>query len=126
MGLFDIFKKKESIFQYDESNDEYKAEIKNILFVCEKMKDNYEQYAVDLANAYESKLSDIVDFIKDDIVEMYGISDISAICNAIGKPQIDLDRDVISYFEHTFDAIHIIDVEFTGIFSEFYYVSIDG
>ena len=52
--------------------------------------------------------------------------DVEAIKNSLGKPLIDLDRCVLSYLEHTFDGIHIIDVEFDGVFDRLLYSSIDG
>lgn len=39
---------------------------------------------------------------------------------------INLDNNRLSYLEQTLDDIHIIDVEFDGIFEKLYYVSIDG
>ena len=57
-----------------------------------------------------------------------GTSDLSAgqLMAALGKPQIDLDRNVITYLEHTLDDVHIFEVEFQGMLEEFLYVSIDG
>ena len=41
-------------------------------------------------------------------------------------PPIDLDNDIITYTEHTLDDIHVIDVEFRGIFDEILETRIDG
>lgn len=127
MGLFDRIKKKnKSLFVFDENNDVYSAEIKGITFTCETLLDNYDIYAYDLANAYETKLGAIIAFILPDIKAMFDIDDVDIIKNSLGKALIDLDRGVLSYLEHTFDNIHIIDIEFDGVFEKFYYSSIDG
>ena len=57
---------------------------------------------------------------------MFGVSDVDIIKKALGKPQIDLDSSVIVYCEQTLDDVHIISVEFGGLFTDFYYASIDG
>lgn len=126
MRLFDRFKKHKSIFEYDEKNDEYVAELNGISFTCEKIEDNYEQLAKSLANHYESKISDIVNFILPDVTKMWGVSDVTVIQKSLGNPQIDLDRSMIVYCEQTLDDIHIIYVEFDGLFTDFYYSTIDG
>ena len=61
-----------------------------------------------------------------DIKEMFEINDVEIIRNSLGNPLIDLDNNRLSYLEQTLDDIHIIDVEFDGIFENFYEVSIDG
>ncbi len=61
-----------------------------------------------------------------DIEEMFEINDVEIIRNSLGNPLIALDNNRLSYLEQTLDDIHIIDVEFDGIFENFYEVSIDG
>ncbi len=78
MGLFDKFKKKQSVFIHDDKNDGFYAELNGVKFVCEKIEDK------------------------------------------------DLDSSVIVYCEQTLDDVHIISVEFGGLFTDFYYASIDG
>ena len=126
MGLFDKFKKKQSVFIHDDKNDVFYAELNDVKFVCEKIEEDYERLAEELSNAYESKLSDIVNFSLPDINEMFGVSDVDIIQKALGKPQIDLDSSEIVYCEQTLDDVHIISVEFGGLFTDFYYASIDG
>ena len=72
-------KKRKSIFSSDEKNRQYKAIINNITFVCEEIKSEYEQYAKDLANNYDKKLLDIIQYMLSDIEEMFGINDIEII-----------------------------------------------
>lgn len=127
MRLFNLFKKKEEfVFTFDEGNDVYCVEINGITFHCETLLDHYDVFAKDLANAYEQKLPEIIDFLLEDIETMFDVNDVEAIKNSLGKPLIDLDRCVLSYLEHTFDGIHIIDVEFDGVFDRLLYSSIDG
>lgn len=61
-----------------------------------------------------------------DIEEMFGINNVEIIKNSLGNVLIDLDNNKLSYLEQTLDDMHIIDVEFDGIFEKFYDVSIDG
>ena len=57
---------------------------------------------------------------------MFDIDDKEIIKQSLGKPQIDIQRNIITYLDHTLDQMHIIDVEFDGIFDRFYYTTIDG
>lgn len=117
---------RESLFEYDENNDYYKMEIKGIEFVCDSVHSDYEKRAVELAQAYERRLPDIVDYLMPDIKEMFGITNPDAIANSLGKPSIDLDRGTLTYLEHTMDSLHIIEMEFDGDFTSFYNACIDG
>lgn len=126
MGILDKFRKNKSIFTFDEKDKQHKAIINNIAFVCNEIKPEYEQYAKDLANNYDKKILDIIQYMLSDIEEMFGINDVENIKNSLGNALIDLDNNRLSYLEQTLDDMHIIDVEFDGIFEKFYYVSIDG
>ena len=127
MGIFDkLWKQNKSIFTFDEKNKQYKAIINNITFVCKEIKAEYEQYAKDLANNYDKKILDIIQYMLSDIEEMFGINDVEIIKNSLGNALIDLDNNRLSYLEQTLDDMHIIDVEFDGIFEKFYDISIDG
>ena len=116
MGILEKNKKsKGTAFVYDENNDYYKMEINGIEFVCDSIHSDYEKHAVELAQAYEKRLPDIVDYLMPDII-----------ANSLGKPSIDLDRGTLTYLEHTMDSLHIIEMEFDGIFTAFYNSCIDG
>lgn len=123
MGLFDKLRRKK--FKYNEDNNNYELNIAGVLFVCEKIQDDYGQYAKDLAHAYESRLPAIVDFLLPYIRDKFGVSDVSIIHNSLCKPQIDLDKRLISYYEQTLDGIHIIDVKFSSILTDFHYANVD-
>ena len=101
-------------------------EINGIEFVCDSIHSDYEKHAVELAQAYEKRLPDIVDYLMPDIKEMFGITNPDVIANSLGKPSIDLDRGTLTYLEHTMDSLHIIEMEFDGIFTAFYNSCIDG
>lgn len=126
MGIFDKSRKNESIFTFDEKDKQHKAVINNLTFVCDEIKPEYEQHAKDLANNYDKKILDIIKYMLSDIEEMFGINDVENIKNSLGNALIDLDNNRLSYLEETLDDMHIIDMEFDGIFEKFYYVSIDG
>lgn len=126
MGIFDKFRKNKSIFTFDEKDKQHKAALNNITFVCDEIKPEYEQYAKDLANNYDKKILDIIKYMLSDIEEMFGINNVENIKNSLGNALIDIDNNRLSYLEQTLDDMHIIDVEFDGIFEKFYYVSIDG
>ena len=114
MGILEKNKKsKGTAFVYDENNDYYKMEINGIEFVCDSIHSDYEKHAVELAQAYEKRLPDIVDYLMPDIKEMFGITNPDVIAT-------------LTYLEHTMDSLHIIEMEFDGIFTAFYNSCIDG
>ena len=127
MGILEKNKKsKGTAFVYDENNDYYKMGINGIEFVCDSIHSDYEKRVKELAEQYEKKLSLIVEYICPDIREMFGISDPEVIRNSLGKPLVDLGRGTLTYLEHTMDSLHIIEMEFEGIFTAFYNSGIDG
>ena len=127
MGILEKNKKsKGTAFVYDENNDYYKMEINGIEFVCDSIHSDYEKRVKELAEQYEKKLPLIVEYICPDIREMFGISDPEVIRNSLGKPLVDLGRGTLTYLEHTMDSLHIIEMEFDGIFTAFYNSCIDG
>lgn len=115
-----------SIFIYDEEENTYTAKIDGIEFICEEKKPEFEETAPALAKAYREELPQIVAFMMDDITDFFGDITEDKLTDALGTPQIDLDREVITYLEHTLDDVHIIEIEYGGLFEEFYGVSIDG
>ena len=114
------------LFVFDEEEGLYSAKINGVELVCEEVTPEFEKAAPALALAYHEKLPQIVAFMLDDITDVFGNITADGLTDALGTPQIDLDREVISYLEHTLDDCHIIDVEYGGLFDEFFGVSIDG
>lgn len=115
-----------SLFLYNEEDNTYEAEIKDVRFVCQEATAELEAIAEALADAYQEKLPKIAAFMLEDIIETFGDMSEDALIAALGTPEIDLDRSVISYFDQTLDSSHIIEVEYGGELEEFYEVVIDG
>lgn len=108
-------------------NNEYEAEINGVKFVCESVEDDYEETAAKIAEVYESKLDDIAQFmINEGISDFYGEFMPQEIINSLGKPTVDLERCLVSYYEHTLDDVHIIEFEYDGLLDELFYLNIDG
>ncbi|MCI9376781.1 MAG: hypothetical protein HFF85_10320 [Oscillibacter sp.] len=114
------------MFQYDADSDAYLAERNGVLFLCEEPSGELERFAEALAACYERRRSDIARHMLPRLTRIYGDLSAGQLMAALGKPQIDLDRNVITYLEHTLDDVHIFEVEFQGMLEEFLYVSIDG
>lgn len=115
-----------SLFVFDAEEGIHSAKIDGIEFVCEEIKPEFERSVPALAQAYPEKLPQIAAFILEDITEVFGDITEDDLIDALGTPQIDLDREVITYLEHTLDDAHIIEIEYGGLLDEFYGVSIDG
>lgn len=114
------------LFIFDEEEEVYSARVDGVEFICEEATPELEETASALAGVYREKLPRIVAFLMDDVTEMFGDITEDKLANALGTPQIDLDREVVAYLEHTLDDTHIIEVEYGGMLDEFYGVSIDG
>lgn len=84
------------MFVCDENNDQYKAKINGVVFVCDSMQSDYEKRVRELAEHYEKKLPLIVEYINPDIREIFGISDLEVIRKSLGRPAIDLSRGDIN------------------------------
>lgn len=115
-----------SLFVFDEEENLHTAKVDGIEFICEEAAPELEKAVPALAAAYREKLPQLVAFMLDDITEVFGDMTEDELTEALGTAQIDLDRDVITYLEHTLDDSHIIEVEYGGLLDEFYGVSIDG
>ena len=115
-----------SLFIFDEEESLYSAKIDGVELVCKEVTPEFEKAAPALARAYHEKLPQIAAFMLDDITEVFGDMTADELTAALGVPQIDLDREVVSYLEHTLDDCHIIDVEYGGLLDELYGVNIDG
>lgn len=114
------------IFEFDEQENGYIAEINYVKFFCRTIKDGYVEKAERLADAYPDQIYQIVEYIADEVRSTFGYMSRDEIAEGLGVPTVNLDTDMISYLEQTLDDCHIIDVEFGGLFDEFYSMSIDG
>lgn len=114
------------MFEFDEINREYVAEIDGIQFVCESVRPGYEEYAQQLADVYYEKITDIAEFMLPAVVSVYGKMSREDLVGNLGMPQVCLDTDELAYFRHTLDREHVLLVEFDGLFDELMYFTIDG
>lgn len=115
------------MFVYNKEKELFECEISGIEFVCEEEFAGCEEYAINLADAYLDKIDKIVDFMISEEIETYfGEMTPDKLISALGKPQIDVGRSLITYLEHTLDSIHIIEIEFSGVFEKMLYMTIDG
>ena len=107
--------------------NEYEMEVNGIRFICETIKDGLEETVAILANAYENRVGDIVNYmIENGLSDIFGELHFEQVVTSLGKVTIDLDRKLIMYLEQTFDYTHIIEVEYGGVLDEFFYFNIDG
>lgn len=114
------------MFDYDESIQEYSAEIRGIKFISEEVNEYTEDMAMELAKAYYDKYDSIIEFIVGHMLDTYPDIKAEGIEENIGKSLIDMDTKqlVIPYRSSLF--IHYLTVEFTGLFDKLSYFSMDG
>ena len=118
-------KRQNKLFRYDEKK-KLIAEINGIKFTCNELKQEYEELAIKISKVYANKFPNLIEYIIDDINDMFGKISKEELMNSLGTPLIDLDTETITYLEQTLDDIHIIEVEFSGILDEFHEICIDG
>lgn len=115
-----------ALFTFSEEEQAYTARIDSVEFICEEVQEGYEETAREIAEVYEDKLPELAEFILADIGDIFGDITVQELAEALGTPQIDLDRETVTYLDHTLDDTHIIDVEYEGILEELLEVSING
>lgn len=114
------------MFKFDESRDEYVAQLNGVEFVCDEPQDDYEEEAQKLSKLYFEKLPKMIDFMLPELRQVYGEVDKAELSQLLGKPTINLSTFQIMYMEQTLDETHIIEFEYGDDFEEFYYFNIDG
>lgn len=112
--------------QYVLEDDLVRIEIDENLF-CDQLI----IYADQIRQAYPQKVQDIArQFAADELFsQIYGCPAAESIPERLGKPVVRLFEKqcgIVTYTAHTFDDVHILDIEISGIMDEFFYVSIDG
>ena len=137
MGLFDIFKKKTEpdLFTYNEHDKEFTASLDGIEFTARiPVTPDMAAYAKQLAAAYRDRLPAIADYIlKDEAFDhssgiFPGISK-DTLMSSLNMPTIQLlsDHDgACTYYDHALDDTHILTFEFSALFDNFCYLSVDG
>ena len=117
----------------------YKAEYKdfvkiiNGIEICiddKQMTDEVLSLAERVLSEYPQKIILIADYLSKDesFVIFYGNISKEEIVKKLHEPNMRIDNygGMLSYCNHEFDEVHIIDLEFTGALEEIYSVSIDG
>ena len=83
--------------------------------------------AEQLEKAYIEKEQEIIDFMKaNGLLDFYGNFSDEEIKEKLGKPVIDMHREVVMYIDNTFKPYHIIEFEYCSILSRICNFTIDG
>lgn len=114
------------IFTFNEKERYYVARIDSLEFICEDVLEGYEETAAKIADVYEDRLQELAEFILADLGDIFGDITAQDVIDSLGTPQIDLDRETITYLDQALDDTHIIEVEYEGILDEFLWVGLDG
>ena len=116
-----------ALFSFDEEQQAYTATINSLEFICQEVKEGYEDTASEIAEVYDDKLLELADMILDEAEDIFGEElTVDELADSLGTPLIDLDRETVTYLDHVLDDIHIIEVEYEGILDDLLGVSIDG
>lgn len=113
------------MFKYSEEDGAYLAGLNGMEFVCEEPSGELEEQARKLADLYKDCLPSLVRFMLEELDGVYGPLTAEEFTARLGRPQIDLDRNLVCYLEHDFDD-HILEVEFEGELEGFLYLSMNG
>lgn len=116
------------MLRYDNELDTFVLEIDNMIFSWdEEPEKDYESQAEIVAKNYKTNLFRIIEFMYDDIQEMYGDINLEDIKEKLGRPNIDINNGQVTYYEQSFDDIHLFSFEFLdNEFNDIQYFSIDG
>lgn len=83
--------------------------------------------AEQLEKAYIEKEQEIIDYMKSEgLLDFYGEYSDEEIKEKLGKPVIDIGREVVMYIDNTFKPYHIIEFEFISILDKLCNFTIDG
>lgn len=117
----------------------YKAEHKefvkiiNGIEICindEQMTDEVLSLTERVLSEYPKKIFVIADYLSKNerFMTFYGDISKEGIVKKLHEPNMCIDNygGLLSYCNHEFDAVHIIDLEFAGALEKFYDVSING
>ena len=113
------------MFHYSKEDEAYLAERNGIEFLCEEPVPEYTEEAGRLAECYAERLPELAAFMLEELNGVYGPLTVEEFIARLGRPQIDLDANVVRFLEHDFDD-HILGVEFEGELEEFLDFSMDG
>lgn len=125
---------KQEMFIYDKKHNQYVAKINNIEFCIDKLPTEMELvYITTISNCYEENLYKIANYMLKDnsFKEFFNCNNMLAqeLIEKLNTPTITIINENlvnITYCNHTLDNIHIISLEFMGVFEKLAYLSIDG
>ncbi len=99
-------------FHYDKKLEMYVCEYKGIQFSVEDPDEDVSDAVGTLAENYNSRLNEIIEFMLPDLKELYGQITAEDVKVKLGKPTIDMTRSTVTYLEQSFDSDHIFEFEF--------------
>ena len=80
--------------------------------------------------AYPQKINEIAEFLSQDdgIRSFFNRPSRKEIMAKLNEPSLHIfdEGGVLTYCNHEFDDVHVIDLEFGGVLETFFEVSIDG
>ena len=114
--------------KFDEELEQYVYEFEGLIFAWEdEQEDDCLDTVKSLAKAYREHLDDIIEFMMPDLEEAYGDITLEDVKGKLGRPTINPDNGLVTYYEQSFDDCHIFELEFLDDkFEELQYFSIDG
>lgn len=120
---------------FEEFDDNYIAELDDMVIELDELNDNFINYANDLYINYNKRLDDLASILLEldeyGYFKEFGVTDVEELKGKLGVPMIRIMNSpvglcgVLSWMEHKFDE-HIIEVEFDGMFENIEYLIIDG
>lgn len=113
-------------FKYNDEYDNYVIKMDGVLVCCQEPDMESVEKADIIVKKYYQEIDKIMDFVRDNICDMFENSKMDDLQKLLGEPVIDLDAGTISYYEQKLDNFHIIQVEFGGVIDKLYRVSVDG
>lgn len=124
---------QKSDFTFNDKDQIYQAEINGMeVDINDKnMSDETIGFAAQIAQAYPGKLDEIAKYLSQDEDMRIFFGDLSKeeIIAGLNMPILRVfkgENGQLTYCNHVFDDIHVIDLEFSGVLEEFSYITIDG
>lgn len=114
--------------EFNEDLEQFLFEYDGLIFAWdEEPEEGYMEQVKTISQNYSTHLNAIVAFMMPDIIEVFGKFSLDEIKEKLGKPVIDYNNGQVSYFDQSFDDIHIFTFEFMDDeFENLQYFSIDG
>ncbi|MDE6723803.1 MAG: hypothetical protein K2J55_06375, partial [Eubacterium sp.] len=78
----------------------------------EEPEEDYQSQVKAIAENYKKQLPNIIEFMLPDLNDFYGTVKTEDVEEKLGKPFIDFDNGQVTYYEQSFDSIHIFSFQF--------------